>query len=203
MKIVCVGRNYAEHARELGNPLPAEPVIFLKPETALLPPGEPFSLPSHSSDVHYELEVVLRLSARARRVSPTAASRLFEEIGLGIDFTARDVQRMCREKGLPWERAKAFDGAAPIGRFLPKQSLGDLSRLEFCLLRNGQRVQVGNTRDLVFGFDHLISFVSGFITLEPGDLLFSGTPAGVGAVATGDLLEGFMGDEKLLEVRVV
>jgi 2-keto-4-pentenoate hydratase/2-oxohepta-3-ene-1,7-dioic acid hydratase in catechol pathway len=203
MKIVCVGRNYAEHARELQNPVPSEPVIFVKPETALLPPGEPFVLPSHSSDVHHELEVVVRMSARARRVTRDEASGCYEEIGLGIDFTARDVQRVCKEKGLPWEKAKAFDGSAPVGRFVAKQDLGDLGALAFHLLRNGNPAQQGNTRDLLFGFDELISYVSGFMTFEAGDLLFTGTPAGVGPVVAGDLLQGFLQEENLLEVNVV
>lgn len=202
MKIVCVGRNYAEHARELNNPVPGDPVIFLKPQTALLGEGEAFRLPSHSSDVHHELEVVLRLASRAVAVPEEAAGACYDAVGLGIDFTARDVQRACKEKGLPWEKAKAFDGSAPVGRFVPKGDLGDLGALEFHLLRNGQRVQAGNTRDLLFGFDFLVSHVSGFITLEPGDLLFTGTPAGVGPVASGDLLEGFLQGDKLLEVRV-
>jgi 2-keto-4-pentenoate hydratase/2-oxohepta-3-ene-1,7-dioic acid hydratase in catechol pathway len=203
MKIVCVGRNYTEHARELSNPVPAEPVIFLKPETALLAPGEVFRLPTHSADVHYELEVVLRLSARARCVSREDASGHYDAIGLGIDFTARDVQRICKEKGLPWEKAKAFDGSAPVGRFVPKHELSDPGALEFYLLKNRQQVQRGNTRDLLFDFEQLVSHVSGFMTLEPGDLVFTGTPAGVGPVAAGDLLEGFLQGERLLEVKVV
>lgn len=202
MKIVCVGRNYAAHARELNNPVPGDPVIFLKPETALLPAGEAFRFPSHSHEIHHELEIVLRLGARARQVTPQGAAALYDELGLGIDFTARDVQRECKEKGLPWEKAKAFDGAAPVGRFVPKGDLGDLRQLGFHLLRNGERVQDGNTRDLLFGFDFLISYVSGFITLEPGDLMFTGTPAGVAPVASGDLLEGFLEGRKLLEVRI-
>jgi len=200
MKIFAIGRNYAEHARELGNEVPDAPVIFMKPDTALLGPGEPFPYPEFSSDIHYELEVVLRICKAGKGIAETDARSYYDAISLGIDFTARDLQSKCKAKGLPWEVAKAFDGSAAIGEFV---SVPDEPEYGFTLLVNGELRQDGNTRDMLNGCDALIHHVSRYFTLAPGDLIYTGTPAGVGPVAVGDVLEGFLGERRLLicEIR--
>lgn len=200
MKIFCVGRNYGEHARELGNAVPEDPVIFSKPDTALLKNGEPFYLPDFSNDIHHEVELVIRISKMGKKIQEKFARNYFNEIGLGIDFTARDLQNKLKSKGLPWELAKGFDGSAVLGGFKPL-SQPDAPIL-FLLKKNGMTVQQGSSSDMIFGFDKIVSFVSNYFTLKVGDLIYSGTPAGVGKVEIGDMLEGYIGDEIMLRCEV-
>ena len=202
MKIIAIGRNYAEHAKELNNPVPTTPVIFMKPETALLKENKPFYHPDFSEDVHHEIELVLKISKEGKHVSEKFASGYYEEIGLGIDFTARDIQSRHKEKGLPWELAKAFDGSAPVSSFVPKTKFESVYELDLRLDINGETRQHGNTRDLLFSFESIIAFVSQYITLKKGDLIFTGTPAGVSKVKIGDRLEGYLQDEKMLDFYV-
>ncbi|MEO3404496.1 fumarylacetoacetate hydrolase family protein [Mucilaginibacter sp. CAU 1740] len=202
MKIIAIGRNYAEHAKELNNPVPTTPVIFMKPETALLKDNKPFYHPNFSEDVHHEIELVLKISKEGKHVSEKFASGYYEEIGLGIDFTARDIQSRHKEKGLPWELAKAFDGSAPVSSFVPKTKFESVYELDLRLDINGETRQQGNTRDLLFSFERIIAFVSQYITLKKGDLIFTGTPAGVSKVKIGDRLEGYLQDEKMLDFYV-
>ena len=202
MKIIAIGRNYAEHAKELNNPVPTVPVIFMKPDTALLKDNKPFYHPDFSSDVHHEIEIVLKVCKEGKHISEKFADSYYDEIGLGVDFTARDIQSRHKEKGLPWELAKAFDGSAPISIFYPKTTFEDLYQLNFKLDINGETRQTGNTNLLLFSFEQIIAFVSQYITLKKGDLIFTGTPAGVGKVNVGDSLEGYLEDEKLLDFCV-
>ncbi|MBK9257474.1 MAG: fumarylacetoacetate hydrolase family protein [Saprospiraceae bacterium] len=201
MKIFCIGRNYADHAAELNNPLPSKPMIFMKPSTALLTEGKPFYHPEFSSNIHYELELVLKIRKNGKHVQTEFAGDYYEEIGLGIDFTARDLQDECKSKGHPWEIAKAFDHSAAISMFFP---LSDYKKenIKFQLHKNGMVVQNGNTADLIFNFDHLITYISQFFTLQKGDLIFTGTPAGVGKVSIGDRLEGYLESKKVLDCVV-
>jgi acylpyruvate hydrolase len=201
MKIICVGRNYAEHAKELKNEIPTAPLIFMKPSTALLTEGKPFYHPDFSSNIHYELEVVLKISKNGKAINQSFASGYYEEIGLGIDFTARDLQDSLKSKSSPWELAKAFDHSACIGAFLPKTDL-DIDSLHFQLIKNGETVQNGDTSDLIFSFDYLISYISKFITLQKGDLLFTGTPAGVGKIEIGDQYSGVLEGKELLSCQI-
>ncbi len=201
MKILCVGRNYSEHAKELGNAVPENPVIFSKPDTALLKNGEPFYLPSFSNDVHHEIELVIKINKVGKKIQEKFARNYFSEIGLGIDFTARDKQNELKAKGLPWELAKAFDGSAPIGNFINIENI-DLKNIDFSLQKNGQLVQQGNTSQMIFSFEQIVSFVSQYFTLKVGDLIYTGTPAGVGQVNIGDQLEGFIGNESMLICEV-
>lgn len=202
MKIICIGRNYADHAKEMNAPLPEVPVFFLKPDTAVLPHGNPFYIPDFTNDLHYECELVVKIKKAGKYIPENFAGDYYDEIGLGIDFTARDLQAKCKEKGLPWEIGKAFDNSAPMGsHFLPKKNL-NLADLTFTLHKNGQLVQTGHTTDMIFTIDKLIAYVSKYITLKTGDLLFTGTPAGVGPVAIGDRLEGYIGEEKLLDLAI-
>jgi acylpyruvate hydrolase len=202
MKIIAIGRNYAEHAKELNNPVPTTPVIFMKPDTALLKDNKPFYHPEFSQDIHHEIELVLKVSKEGKHISEKFAADYFDEIGLGIDFTARDIQSRHKEKGLPWELAKGFDHSAPISNFLPKSQFIDLTDLNLKLDVNGETRQDGNTKDLLFSFEKLIAFVSQYITLKKGDLIFTGTPEGVAAVKPGDRLEGYLQGEKLLDFYV-
>jgi len=202
MKIIAIGRNYAEHAKELNNPVPTTPVIFLKPDTALLKDNKPFYHPDFSDDVHYELEVVLKICKEGKHIAEKFASNYYDEIGLGIDFTARDIQARHKEKGLPWELAKAFDNSAPVSIFLPKSDFEDMYKLSFELKVNGETKQNGHTKDLLFSFEKIISFVSQYITLKKGDLIFTGTPAGVGKVNKGDKLEASLEGKQLLNFDV-
>ena len=202
MKIIAIGRNYAEHAKELNNPVPTVPVIFMKPDTALLKDNKPFYHPEFSQDVHHEIELVLKVCKEGKHISEKFASNYYDEIGLGVDFTARDIQSRHKEKGLPWELAKAFDGSAPISPFLPKSDFKDIYNIDFRLDINGETKQSGNTNMLLFSFESIIAFVSQYITLKKGDLIFTGTPAGVGKVNVGDHLEGYIGDNKLLDFFV-
>lgn len=201
MKILCVGRNYTEHAKELGNAVPENPVIFSKPDTALLKNGEPFYHPDFSSDIHHEVELVIKISKMGKKIQPKFARNYFNEIGLGIDFTARDTQSKLKEKGLPWELAKAFDGSAPIGDFIKVEGL-DLSNINFSLKKNGEVVQQGNTSQMIFPFEEIVSFVSQYFTLKVGDLIYTGTPAGVSKINIGDELEGFIEDQPMLVCEV-
>ncbi len=202
MKIIAIGRNYAEHAKELNNPVPTTPVIFMKPDTALLKDNKPFYHPEFSQDIHHEIEIVLKISKEGKYISEKFAAGYYEEVALGIDFTARDIQQKHKEKGLPWELAKAFDGSAPVSDFVPKSQFANLYELNFKLDINGETRQEGNTRDLLFSFERIIAFVSQYITLKKGDLIFTGTPQGVGKVNPGDHLQGFLEGNKLLDFFV-
>ena len=202
MKIICIGRNYVNHAKELGNAIPSEPVFFLKPDTAISPKGHPFFIPDFTSNVHYEVELVIKINRLGKHIEERFAHKYYQEIGLGIDFTARDVQEEVKAKGLPWEKAKGFDGSAVISRsFIPKEEL-DLNNINFTLEKNGDTVQVGNSKDMLFNFDKIIAYISQFYTLKIGDLIYTGTPAGVGQVNNGDILKGFIGTQKMFEVKV-
>lgn len=202
MKIICIGRNYAAHIEELKNEKPGNPVVFLKPDTALLKGGAPFFHPDFSENIHHEVELVLKISKEGKYIQPQFAHRYFEEIGLGIDFTARDLQDQCKAKGLPWEIAKAFNGSAPIGDFKPVSDFTDLKDIDFHLEINGELKQKGNTSLMLFDFATIIAYVSQFFTLKKGDLIYTGTPAGVGPVKIGDHLTGFIGNEKMLNFEV-
>ena len=202
MKIICIGRNYAEHAKEMNAAVPTEPVFFLKPDTALIKENQPFYYPDFSKEIHHEVELVLKINKAGKNIGSEFAHKYYDEIGIGIDFTARDLQAKCKEKGLPWEKAKAFDGSAPVGSFINKKELGDLNNIEFRLNVNGKEVQKGNTKDLLFSFDAVIAYVSKFFTLKTGDLIYTGTPEGVGPVAIGDQLEAFIGDKSLLAFEI-
>ncbi len=202
MKIICIGRNYSEHAKELKNEVPTEPVFFLKPDTALLKNGEAFYFPDFSNDIHYEVELVLLIQKNGKNISEKFAASYYEKIGIGIDFTARDLQQQCKEKGLPWEKAKAFDNSAPLGEFELKSNFADLQDIHFSLTINGEEKQKGLSGEMIFNFDKIISYVSKFVTLKTGDLIFTGTPAGVGSVKIGDKLEAFIGDKKMLQLEV-
>lgn len=202
MKIIAIGRNYAAHIEELKNEKPSKPVVFLKPETAVLKPGAPFFYPDFSSNIHHEVELVLKVSKAGKYIESKFAHRYYEEIGLGIDFTARDLQEECKSKGLPWEIAKAFNGSAPMGNFKPVSEFKDLMDINFHLNINGERKQTGNTAMMLFDFGKIIEYISQFFLLKKGDLIFTGTPAGVGPVHIGDHLEGYIGDEKMLDFEV-
>ncbi len=202
MKIICIGRNYAEHAKEMNAAVPTEPVFFLKPDTALIKDNQPFYYPDFSKEIHHEVELVLKINKPGKNIAVEFAHKYCDEIGIGIDFTARDIQAKCKEKGLPWEKAKAFDGSAPIGQFINKNKLKEMNNIAFHLTLNGNIVQQGNTNDLLFSFDTVISYISKFFTLKTGDLIFTGTPEGVGAVAIGDRLEAYIENEKLLNFEI-
>ena len=202
MKVIAIGRNYAAHVKELNNPLPSSPVIFMKPDTAVLKDNKPFYIPDFSSDIHYELEVVLKVCKEGKHIAEKFAANYFDEVGLGIDFTARDIQTIHKEKGLPWELAKSFDNSAAISRFIPKDQIADLNNLEFELKINNETRQLGNTKNILFSFEKIIAFVSQYITLKKGDLIFTGTPEGVGQVHQGDKLEAWMADEQFLNFDI-
>lgn len=203
MKIICIGRNYVDHAKELKNEVPTEPVFFFKPDTAILPKKQPFYIPNFTNDLHYELELVVKINKLGKNIKEKFAHTYYSEIGLGIDFTARDIQKQCKEKGLPWEKAKGFDYSAPVGNeFLQVSDIGDVNNIDFKLTKNGEDVQIGNSKNMIFSIDQIISYISQFVTLKIGDLIFTGTPAGVGKVEIGDLLEGYIGEKKLLSLKV-
>ncbi|MGB2412899.1 MAG: fumarylacetoacetate hydrolase family protein [Schleiferiaceae bacterium] len=203
MKIICIGRNYAKHAAELNNPIPQEPVVFLKPDTAILLKKHPFFIPEHSNEVHHEIEVVVKINRLGKHIEPRFAHKYYDEIGLGIDFTARDVQARCKEKGLPWEKAKAFDGSAAVSRFFKLKDLKKpITDIDFNLDINGKTVQKGNTKNMLFPVDELIAHVSKYFTLKTGDLIFTGTPAGVGQVHRDDLLELHLEGERIFYFNV-
>ncbi len=203
MKIICIGRNYADHAKEMNSPTPTEPVFFMKPDTALLPKRNPVYIPEFTNDLHHECEVVVRINRLGKNISEKFAHRYYSEIGIGIDFTARDVQSKCKEKGLPWEKAKAFDHSAPVGeKFIATKEIEDLNNLDFHLEVNGETVQQGNTKDMIFTIDQLIAYVSKYVTLKIGDLIFTGTPAGVGPVKIGDQLTAYINNQQLLKIDI-
>lgn len=202
MKIICIGRNYADHAKEMNAPVPEVPMFFTKPDTSLLRPGTPFFYPNFSKDIHYECELVVKINKVGKNIAQKFAHKYYDEIGLGIDFTARDLQAICKEKGHPWEIAKGFEGSAPISKnFIPKESL-DLENINFKLEKNGETVQKGFSKDMIFNIDQLISYVSQFMTLKKGDLIYTGTPEGVGPVQIGDVLSGFIGEEKMFDLKI-
>ena len=203
MKIICIGRNYSEHIRELNNEVPDEPVIFMKPDSALLRNNEPFFIPDFSQDVHYECELIIRINRLGKNIESRFANRYFDEIGLGIDFTARDLQNKLKDKGLPWEKAKAFDRSAVISsEFIAKEKLPDLNAIKFQLKKNGEVVQNGNSSYMLFPLEEIISQVSKYFTLKIGDLIYTGTPAGIGPVTIGDRLEGFLEGKKMFDFEV-
>jgi 2-keto-4-pentenoate hydratase/2-oxohepta-3-ene-1,7-dioic acid hydratase in catechol pathway len=202
MKIIAIGRNYADHAKELNNAVPEAPVLFLKPDTAVLKDNKPFYHPSFSQDIHHEIEVVVKICKEGKFIQEKFAHKYFEEIGLGVDFTARDLQTIQKAKGLPWEIAKAFDHSAPISAFIPITEFEDLNNLEFSLTINNIYKQKGNTKDMIFNFNQLISYASQFFTLKKGDLIFTGTPSGVGKVNIDDHIKGFLNQKELLNFQV-
>jgi 2-keto-4-pentenoate hydratase/2-oxohepta-3-ene-1,7-dioic acid hydratase in catechol pathway len=202
MKIICVGRNYAEHAKELNNELPTEPVLFMKPKNALLQNNHPFYYPDFTDNLHYECELVLRVCKNGKHIQEKFADKYYDAISVGIDFTARDLQDKQKAKGLPWEIAKSFDNSAVVGKFMPIAPETDKKDINFCLYKNKEIVQQGNTKDLIFTLDFLLSYISKYFTLNIGDLIFTGTPAGVGPVEIGDTLEAFIENDSLLEFMV-
>ncbi len=202
MKIICIGRNYADHISELNNERPDEPVIFLKPDTAILPKKTPFVIPEFSNDVHHEVEVLVKICKVGKYISPKFAHKYYDEIGLGIDFTARDLQTMLKEKGLPWEKSKAFDHSAVIGDFLPKKNYSSTENINFELRKNSETVQKGSTSMMLWNIDEIVSYVSQFFTLKKGDIIFTGTPKGVAAVSENDVLEGFLEGRQMFKINV-
>lgn len=202
MKILCVGRNYADHAKELNNPAPSEPVIFIKPDNALLRNNNDFYYPPFSKNIHYEVEVVIKINQLGKCISEKFANKYYDQIAIGIDFTARDLQDKFKSKGLPWELAKGFDGSAATSHFIPKNNFDNINCINFSLKLNNELVQQGNTSDMLFPVDKIIAFVSVFFTLKQGDLIFTGTPKGVGPIKNGDKLEAFIENTKLLECNV-
>jgi 2-keto-4-pentenoate hydratase/2-oxohepta-3-ene-1,7-dioic acid hydratase in catechol pathway len=202
MKIIAIGRNYADHAKELNNAIPENPVLFLKPDTAVLKNNKPFYHPKFSNEVHHELEVVLKVCKEGKFIAEKFAHKYYEEIGLGIDFTARDLQAQQKAKGLPWEIAKAFDNSAPISDFIAKTAFEDLNNIEFKLLINDELRQTGNTSQMLHSFDNIISYASQYFTLKKGDLIFTGTPAGVSKINIGDRLKGYLQDRELLNFEI-
>lgn len=202
MKIFAIGQNYSEHNKELNNTIPQEPVVFMKPDSALLKNNKPFYIPDFTQELHYETELIVKFNRLGKNIDSKFAGRYFTEIGLGVDFTARDIQRKLKAEGKPWEIAKAFDSSAVIGNFLPVSELDNIHNIQFRLDLNGKTVQQGNSADMIFPIEELVSYVSRFFTIKIGDILFTGTPAGVGKVAIGDRLEGFISDRKMFDFFV-
>lgn len=202
MKLICIGRNYANHIQELNNERPDEPVVFLKPDTAVLSRPQPFIIPDFSQDIHHEIELVVKINKMGKYIEPEFAYKYYDEITVGIDFTARDVQQKLKEKGLPWEKAKAFDGSAIIGDFISKKVFSSLESINFELTNNGITVQKGNSSLMLWKIDELISYVSQYFTLRTGDVIFTGTPEGVAAVKPGDVLEGYLENQKLFRLNI-
>lgn len=202
MKIFAIGQNYIEHNKELNNSNPTEPVVFMKPDTAVLRNNKPFFLPDFSSEIHYETELIIKINRIGKNISPKFAHRYYDEIGLGVDFTARDLQRKLKAEGRPWEVSKAFDGSAVIGNFLPKERFENIQNVDFHLDINGFRVQTGNSKDMIFRIDDLIAYISKFFTLKIGDIIFTGTPVGVGPVKINDQLQGYISNEKMFDFKV-
>ena len=202
MKIICIGRNYLNHVKELNNQISKEPLFFLKPDSAIQPKGHPFFIPDFSDNIHYELELVLKISKNGKNIDERFSHKYYNEIGIGIDFTARDIQEECKKNGHPWEKAKGFDGSAQVSqKFINKNSL-DLNNISFKLKINQEVVQIGNSKDMIHSFDYIISYISKFYTLRAGDLIFTGTPSGVGQVKIGDKIEGYIVGEKMLTVNI-
>ena len=202
MKIICIGRNFIKHAKELGNPVPEEPLFFLKPDTAIQPKGHPFFIPEFSDEIHYETELAIKINKTGKHIEERFAHKYYSQIGLGIDFTARDIQQECKKKGLPWEKAKGFDGSAQISKVFMDKSNLDLENISFKLEKNGEIVQNGNSKDMLFHFDKIIYYISKFYTLKIGDLIYTGTPAGVGKVTPGDVLIGYIEEKEMFKVIV-
>jgi len=202
MKIICIGRNYTEHIKELNNERPLEPVLFIKPDSAVLPKEQDFYIPDFSQDVHYEVEVLVKIKKVGKHIEVLFAHNYYDEIGLGIDFTARDIQAQLKEKGLPWEKAKGFDGSAVIGKWLPKTNFKDLNNINFQLKKNDKLVQQGNTGLMLWKIDEIISYVSRFFTLKKGDIIFTGTPAGVGRISANDYLSGSLENEQMFSLNI-
>ncbi len=202
MKIIAIGRNYAAHAKELNHPLPQSPVIFLKPDTSYLKNGEDFYLPDYSSSIEYEVELIIKISKEGKHIDEKYASLYYEEISVGIDLTARDLQNSLKDQGLPWELCKAFDHSAPMGEFRKKSLFPNIQDVPFSLQVNGKQVQKGNSSDMIFGVDFLISFISKRITLKKGDIIMTGTPEGVGPIKIGDRLEAYLGNERVLVTNI-
>lgn len=202
MKIICVGKNYIDHIKEFDGKQPDNMVLFLKPDTAIHNPEMPYYIPDFTNDLHHEIEVILKINQNGKHISEKFAHKYYDDIGLGIDFTARDVQAQLRKEGLSWEKAKAFDGSAIIGNFIEKSRFPDLNSLAFRLEKNGQKVQESSTSLMIWKFDQIISEASKFFTLRKGDIIFTGTPAGVGSVAPNDVLEGFLENQKMFEVNI-
>ncbi len=202
MKLICIGRNYTDHIEELENERPTDPVIFMKPDTAILLKKQPFFIPDFSDDVHHEVEVLVKIKKVGKYIEKKFANKYYDEISLGIDFTARDLQRSLKKKGLPWEKAKAFDGAAVIGSWVSKKEYGDVDNIDFHLEKNGEVVQEGNTRLMLWKIDELIEYVSKYFTLKIGDVIFTGTPAGVGAVKQEDILTGYISNKQFFSIKV-
>lgn len=202
MKIICVGRNYTDHISELNNAKPSEPVLFLKPDSAILPKHNPFYIPEFTQDLHYEVEIIVRINRLGKYIATRFAHKYYDEIGLGIDFTARDLQNKLKDKGLPWEKAKAFDGSAVIGEFVSKTNFVDVQNISFSLYKNENKVQSGNTSLMLWKIDELIAHISEYFTLKIGDIIFTGTPAGVGQVKPNDILIGKIEDQTMFEVKI-
>lgn len=202
MKIICIGRNYADHAKEMNAALPTEPVFFMKPDTALLKDNDPFYFPDFTKDLHYECEVVVKITKVGKNIQEKFAHKYYDHVSLGIDFTARDLQTKCKEQGLPWEIAKAFENSAPISSIFVDKNTVDLNNLEFHLTIDGATVQKGNTKDWIFHIDQIIAYISKFMTLKTGDLIFTGTPAGVGPVKIGNRLKGFIGTQEMFDIEI-
>jgi len=202
MKIICIGRNYSDHAKELNNPVPTKPLIFMKPPSALLVKNKPMYIPDFTKNLHYEAEIVLKVCKNGKHVQAEFAKKYYKEIAFGIDFTARDLQDQCKAKGHPWEIAKAFDNSAALSEFISLKKVNQAAGIKFQMKKNGEVVQDGNTKDLIFDFDFLICYVSKFFKLQMGDYIFTGTPAGVGPVQIGDRLEGFIEEEKLMDCNI-
>ncbi|WP_303821979.1 fumarylacetoacetate hydrolase family protein [Apibacter mensalis] len=201
MKFICVGRNYSNHAKELNNEIPKDPVLFIKPDTALARPGDDWYIPEFTENLQHEVEVLIKISKVGKYIQPEFAGNYYSEIGLGIDFTARDLQDRLKEKGLPWEKSKAFDRSALIGNFVSKEKF-NLDNLNFSLVKNGKIQQKGNTSEMIFSFDYLISYISQYFTLKMGDIIFTGTPSGVSKLSENDFLEGFIENEKFFEIKI-
>ncbi|MGN6165853.1 MAG: fumarylacetoacetate hydrolase family protein [Flavisolibacter sp.] len=202
MKIFCVGRNYTEHAKELNSEVPDEPVIFMKPKSALLQPHTPFYYPEFTNELHYECELVLRISKNGKYIQEKFASKYYDAVSVGIDFTARDIQKELKEKGLPWEKAKAWDNSAVVGKWIPLANIKNKKDINFGLTKNKETVQQGNSKDMIFDFDYIISYISNFFSVNIGDLVYTGTPKGVGEIVVGDEIEAFIEQETLLTLDV-
>ncbi len=202
MKIICIGRNYIDHIKELSNQKPLNPVVFLKPDSSIIAKNQNFIIPSFSNEIHHEVELVIKINKVGKHIDKSFSHKYYDEIGLGIDFTARDIQSNLKEKGHPWEKSKAFDNSCMVGKFLKKEKLEDISKIEFSLIKNNELVQSGRSNDMLWKIDELISYVSQYFTLKIGDLIFTGTPSGVSKVESGDILEGYILTNKMFTLKV-
>ena len=202
MKIICIGRNYIDHIKELSNQKPMNPVVFLKPDSSVIAKNQNFIIPSFSNEIHHEVELVIKINKVGKHIDKSFSHKYYDEIGLGIDFTARDIQSNLKEKGHPWEKSKAFDNSCMVGKFLKKEKLEDISKIEFSLIKNNELVQLGRSNDMLWKIDELISYISQYFTLKIGDLIFTGTPSGVSKVESGDILEGYILTNKMFTLKV-